>query len=71
MPTLLLTDRDVVDLLPVDSCIDIMADAPWAPVFNEQRFTMHAARIGGDPALFTDPIHIPVNYDYIFAKDAQ
>ncbi len=27
MPTLLLTDRDVVDLLPVDSCIDIMADA--------------------------------------------
>ena len=28
-------------------------------------------RLGGDPALFTDPIHIPVNYDYIFAKDAQ
>ena len=27
--------------------------------------------LGGDPALFTDPIHIPVNYDYIYAKDAQ
>ncbi len=50
---------------------DVLKDAPWAPVFNEQRFTYHSARLGGDPALFTDPIHIPVNYDYIFAKDAQ
>lgn len=50
---------------------DVMKDAPWAPVFNEKRFTYHSARLGGDPALFTDPIHIPVNYDYIFAKDAQ
>mgnify|MGYP006175558395 CR=1 FL=1 len=41
------------------------------PVFNEKRFTYHSARLGGDPALFIDPIHIPVNYDYIFAKDAQ
>ncbi|MGH6962663.1 MAG: ABC transporter substrate-binding protein [Dongiaceae bacterium] len=51
--------------------LDVMKDAPWAPVFNEKRFTYHSARIGGDAALFTDPIHIPVNYDYIFAKDAQ
>ncbi len=50
---------------------DLMKDAPWVPIFNEQRFTYHAARLGGDAALFTDPIHIPVNYDYIFAKDAQ
>jgi oligopeptide transport system substrate-binding protein len=50
---------------------DVLKDAPWAPVFNEKRFTYHSARLGGDPALFTDPIHIPVNYDYIFAKDAQ
>jgi ABC-type transport system substrate-binding protein len=49
----------------------VLNDAPWAPVFNEKRFTYHSARLGGDPALFTDPIHIPVNYDYIFAKDAQ
>ncbi len=48
---------------------DVLKDAPWAPVFNEKRFTYHSARLGGDPALFTDPIHIPVNYDYIFAKD--
>jgi oligopeptide transport system substrate-binding protein len=50
---------------------DVLKDAPWAPIFNEKRFTYHSSRLGGDPALFTDPIHIPVNYDYIFAKDAQ
>jgi len=49
----------------------VLKDAPWAPIFNEKRFTYHSARLGGDPALYTDPIHIPVNYDYIFAKDAQ
>jgi len=31
----------------------------WAPIFNEKRFTFHSQRLGGDPALFTDPIHIP------------
>ena len=50
---------------------EIVKDAPWAPVFNEKRFTYHSARLGGDPSLYTDPIHIPVNYDYIFAKDVQ
>jgi peptide/nickel transport system substrate-binding protein/oligopeptide transport system substrate-binding protein len=50
---------------------EVLTQAPWAPIFNEKRFTYHSARLGGDPALFTDPIHIPVNYDYIFAKDAQ
>jgi ABC-type transport system substrate-binding protein len=50
---------------------NVLKDAPWAPVFNEKRFTYHSARLGGDPALFADPIHIPVNYDYIFAKDIQ
>ena len=38
----------------------IMEDAPWAPVFNEQRFTMHSPRVGGDPSLFVDPVHIPI-----------
>lgn len=51
--------------------IDVMKDAPWAPVFNEQRFTMHSARLGGGDALFVDPVHIPVHYDYVFDKDAQ
>ena len=48
-----------------------MEDAPWAPVFNEQRFTMKADRLGGPDAIFVDPVHIPVNYDVVFAKDAQ
>ena len=50
---------------------ELSTESPWAPVFNEKRFTFHSARLGGDPSLFTDPIHTPVNYDYIFAKDAQ
>jgi ABC-type transport system substrate-binding protein len=49
----------------------IMDDAPWAPVFNELRFTMKADRIGGPDAWFVDPVHIPVNYDVVYAKDAQ
>jgi oligopeptide transport system substrate-binding protein len=50
---------------------DVLKDAPWAPIFNEKRLTYHSARLGGDPSLYADPIHIPINYDYIYAKDAQ
>jgi hypothetical protein len=32
---------------------------------------MHTARIGGDDSLFNDPIHIPVNYNNVYAVDAQ
>jgi peptide/nickel transport system substrate-binding protein/oligopeptide transport system substrate-binding protein len=49
----------------------IMDDAPWVPVFNEVRFAMHSARIGGEDIFFTDPIHIPVHYEYVYAKDAE
>ena len=49
----------------------IMEDAAWAPVFNEQRFTMRSARLGGENAYFVDPVHVPVNYDYVYAKDVQ
>ncbi len=52
-----------------DIYMAVMEDAPWAPVFNEQRFTMKSARIGGDDALFVDPVSIPVNYDYVFIKE--
>jgi len=48
-----------------------MADAPWVPVFNEQRFTLTSDAIGGDDSLFVDPVHIPVHYDYVYSKDAQ
>ena len=49
----------------------IMDDAPWVPVFNEVRFAMHSARIGGKDIYFADPIHIPVHYEYVYAKDAE
>lgn len=49
----------------------IMKDAPWVPVFNEQRFTMRSKRLGGADAIFVDPVHVPVNYDYVWAKDVQ
>ena len=49
--------------------IDIMEEAPWAPVFNELRVTMHSDKISAeDNALFVDPTHIPVHYDYISVK---
>ncbi len=51
--------------------LKIMDDAPWAPVFHELRFTMKADRLGGPDAIFVDPVHIPVNYDVVYAKDAQ
>lgn len=49
----------------------VMEDAPWAPVFNEQRFTMKSARMGGADNLYVDPVHIPINYDNVYVKDVQ
>ena len=46
----------------------VVADAPWVPVFNEKRITMRSSRVGGEDALFVDPVHIPVHYDYVFVK---
>lgn len=54
-----------------DIYLKIMEDAPWAPIFNEERFTIRSERIGGDDKLFVDPVHIPVHYDQVHAKDVQ
>jgi ABC-type transport system substrate-binding protein len=51
--------------------LQIMEDAPWAPIFNEERFSVRSARIGGADELFVDPVHIPVHYDQVYAKDVQ
>jgi hypothetical protein len=56
---------------PMPACI-----ATWRrtrPGFrlNEERYTMHSDRLGGDAIPTIEPIHIPVNYEYIYAKDAQ
>jgi ABC-type transport system substrate-binding protein len=50
---------------------DLMKDAPWAPVFNEKAITIHSKRVAGPNGIFADPIHIPVNYDEVYATDAQ
>ncbi|SEB75541.1 peptide/nickel transport system substrate-binding protein [Nitratireductor aquibiodomus] len=54
-----------------DIYLKVMEDAPWAPIFNEERFTIRSERIGGDDKLFVDPVHIPVHYDEVYAKDVQ
>jgi ABC-type transport system substrate-binding protein len=46
----------------------VMADAPWVPVFNESRYTMHGPRLGGANDLYTDPVATPINFDYIYVK---
>ena len=51
--------------------LDVMDEAPWIPIFNEQRFTYHSDGIAGDDSLFVDPVHIPVNYDYVYSTGAE
>ena len=43
----------------------IMEDAPWIPVFHELQVSMHSTRVTGPEGIFTDPMHIPVHYEYI------
>ena len=52
-----------------DVYMKVMEDAPWAPVFNEERYTMRSPRMGGADALYVDPVSIPVNYDYVFVTE--
>jgi peptide/nickel transport system substrate-binding protein len=54
-----------------DIYMEIMKDAPWVPVFNEQRYTMKSERMGGADALYVDPVSIPINYDYVYVTDVQ
>ncbi len=51
-----------------DVYVGVMEQAPWVPVFNEERYTMKSERMGGADALYVDPVSIPVNYDYVFVK---
>jgi ABC-type transport system substrate-binding protein len=54
-----------------DVYMAVMEDAPWVPVFNEQRYTMKSPRMGGADAHFVDPVSIPINYDYVYVTDGQ
>jgi len=51
-----------------DIYMGVMEQAPWVPVFNEERYTMKSERMGGADALYVDPVSIPVNYDYVYVK---
>ena len=50
---------------------DVMKDAPWVPVFNEDFYTMHSARLQGQDNYFVSPTHIPIYYEELHAKDGQ
>nr|WP_305798460.1 ABC transporter substrate-binding protein [Thioclava sp. F28-4] len=52
-----------------DVYMKVMEDAPWVPVFNENRYTMKSGRMGGADALYVDPVSIPVNYDYVYVTE--
>jgi ABC-type transport system substrate-binding protein len=52
-----------------DVYMKVMEQAPWVPVFNEQRYTMKSARMGGADALYVDPVSIPINYDYVYVTE--
>jgi peptide/nickel transport system substrate-binding protein/oligopeptide transport system substrate-binding protein len=52
-----------------DIMAKVMADAPWVPVFNESRYTMHGPRLGGANDLYADPVATPINFDYIYVKE--
>ncbi|MBP1806312.1 ABC transporter substrate-binding protein [Rubellimicrobium aerolatum] len=52
-----------------DIYMKVMEDAAWAPVFNEERYTMKSPRMGGADALYVDPVSIPVNYDYVYVTE--
>lgn len=46
---------------------DIMADAPWVPVFNERRVVAKSARMGGGGEIYIDPTRV-INYDALYLK---
>ena len=46
---------------------DIMADAPWIPIFNERRVVAKSKRMGGPANIYVDPARV-INYDAIFIK---
>lgn len=47
--------------------VDVMADAPWIPIFNERRVVAKSKRMGGEPNIYVDPTRV-INYDAIFVK---
>ncbi|MBD2463712.1 ABC transporter substrate-binding protein [Oscillatoria sp. FACHB-1407] len=51
-----------------DLFIKVMEDAPWVPIFNEERVTAHSTRMAGDKEVWLDPVRVPINYEHVYAK---
>ncbi|WP_063311400.1 ABC transporter substrate-binding protein [Pseudovibrio sp. Ad26] len=49
----------------------VQEDAPWVPIFNEQRFTIRSEKLAGPEGIFVDPVHIPVHYDHVYLNEAN
>ena len=50
---------------------DVMDDAPWVPVYNKVKYSMHSEKIGGKPGnVFVDPV-VPFLYTYMYDKSIQ
>lgn len=48
--------------------VDVMADAPWIPIFNERRIVAKSTRMGGADNIYVDPTRV-INYDAIYVKE--
>ena len=51
--------------------LDVMKDAPWVPIFHEDFYTLHSARIQAEDHFFVSPTHIPIYYEMLRASDVQ
>ena len=49
----------------------VMADAPWVPVYNEKLFVLKTARVRGEGAVLADPQYPPMNYPYVWVADGK
>jgi ABC-type transport system substrate-binding protein len=51
--------------------IKIMEDAPWVPIYNNQRWEIHSPHVGAADALYVDPTRTPFNYAFVYDKSVQ
>ena len=56
---------------PDDHTVEIKLSRPDATFLYALSLHYHSARVGADRNVFVDPFDTPLNYRYIYAKDAQ
>jgi ABC-type transport system substrate-binding protein len=50
---------------------EVMADAPWVPVYNDKRFLMKSKRLQGPHAAFAAPTLPLIDYVQVYVADAK